>query len=614
MPNPTIGIYHPSVGVINYRPFIFSFSFILIFPLIPVDCADMTNMQNQSFTVADYLLTRLKQLNVTDVFQIPGDYVKHFTQALEYFDGVNAVGAVNELDAAYAADAYGRTRGLGAVSLQYGVSTFSALNAIAGAYVEYSPVVVISACPGADARQITKMYDVLYHHSTGNMAADQQIYEHVTVGAITLSTSVGAPEKIDNLLIAAITHNRPVYIACYKEVWGEPCPRPSNIPLQPIVTKSDPLALENAVATAWTQILAAKNPLIFAGVELLRFGLSDLLQQIIDASGILYTTTTEGKTVLDEKGDKFIGTYSDAASIKSVQELVTAADCFLTFGTIITDDYLVFIESKYPDMVLATTQQIRAGYFIYKNVTMKDFMEALLAKFKANKKYPLNTIAPPPPAYPEPWRSNSDPIWNGQPDVITYNRFFQHSMKFLQDNDLLKDIVITLGVSSSLYVATNAYGLYQNSFIGSAAWQCIGFETGAASGAQLGSGKRAWTIAGDGGFMMICQSLSTLARNKLNAVIFVISNGVYAIEQVYVDMTSFEPGPEHKFDAFDILPKWDYLALAKAFGANGYSVNTVTQLNAVLEKIKNTMDKPTLVEVVIPEKDLPGQMKRLGLE
>src|SRR6185503_5688330 len=574
----------------------------------------MSELQTLPFTVADYLLTRLKQLNVTEVFQIPGDYVKHFTQALEYFDGVTAIGAINELDAAYAADAYGRTRGLGAVSLQYGVSTFSALNAIAGAYVEFSPVVVISACPGADARQITKMYDVLYHHSTGNMAADQEVYAHVTVGAITLSTSVGAAEKIDNLLIAAITHKRPVYIACYKEVWGEPCPRPSNIPLQPIITKSDPLALENAVATAWSQILAAKKPLIFASVEILRFGLADLLQQIIDASGILYTTTTQGKTVLDEKGDKFIGTYSDAASIKSVHELVTAADCFLTFGTIITDDYLVFIESKYSDMVLATTQQIRANYFIYENVTMKDFMEALLAKFKADKKYPLKTIAPPPPAYPEPWHSNSDPVWNDQPDVITYNRFFQHSMNFLQDNDLLKDIVITLGVSSSLYVATNAYGLYQNSFLGSAAWQCIGFETGAASGAQLGSGKRAWTVAGDGGFMMVCQSLSTLARNNLNAVIFVMSNQVYAIEQVYVDMTAFEPGPEHTFDAFDTLPKWDYLALAKAFGAHGYSVNTITQLNAVLEKIKNTAGKPTLVEVVIPEKDLPGQMKRLGLE
>jgi indolepyruvate decarboxylase len=229
----------------------------------PITTTALNEKQAQPFTVADYLLTRLKQLNVTDVFQIPGDYVKHFTQALEYFDGVNAIGAINELDAAYAADAYGRTRGLGAVSLQYGVSTFSALNAIAGAYVELSPVVVISACPGADARQIGKMYDVLYHHSTGNLQADQEVYSRVTVAAITLSTSVGAADAIDNLLIAAITHKKPVYIACYKEVWGEPCPQPSKEPLKPQVIKSDLLALQNAVAQAWAQISVAKNPMLF---------------------------------------------------------------------------------------------------------------------------------------------------------------------------------------------------------------------------------------------------------------------------------------------------------------------------------------------------------------
>jgi indolepyruvate decarboxylase len=354
--------------------------------------------------------------------------------------------------------------------------------------------------------------------------------------------------------------------------------------------------------------------MILAGVEIIRHGLSDLLQQIIDASGFLYTTTTLGKTVLDEKGDKFIGTYSDAASIVSVRELVAQADCFLTLGTIITDDYLWFVENKYADMVLATTEQIRAGYFIYEGVTMNDFMAALLERFKTTKGYPLSTVAPPQPSYPEPWASNSDPHWNDKPETITYNRFFQHSMKFLQDNKMLDDIVMTFGVSSSLYVATNAYGMARNSFIGSAAWQCIGFETGAASGAQLGSGKRAWTVAGDGGFMMVCQSLSTLARNKLNAVIFVMSNGVYAIEQVYVDLTSFEPGPEHKFDAFDILPKWDYLALAKAFGAKGYRVQTVSELNAVLQELKTATGQPSLVEVVIPEKDLPGQMRRLGEE
>ncbi|WP_299334297.1 thiamine pyrophosphate-dependent enzyme [uncultured Psychroserpens sp.] len=566
------------------------------------------------FTVADYLLTRLKQLNVTEVFQIPGDYVKHFTQSLEHFDGIETIGTSNELDAAYAADAYGRTRGLAAVSLQYGVSTYSALNAIAGAYVERSPVVVISATPGADARQIGDMYNVLYHHSTGNLNADQEIFEHVTVAADTLSTSVGAAKKIDDLIVAAITHQRPVYIACYKEVWGEPCQKPSKKKLEPIVSKSKKAALKNAVTQAWTKINQAKSPLIFAGVEILRHGLTKELSELIKVSGMLYTTTSLGKTVLDEKGDKFIGTYSDQASIPEVLGCVEVSDCFINLGTIITDDYLWFVENKFADMIISTTQEMRVGYFTYERVTLKDFMLALIERFKDDKGYPLKTKAPKQPKFPEPWMSNSDPKFNKKPETITFNRFFEHSMQFLKKENMLDDIIMTFGVSSSMYVATNAYGLSKNSYISSAAWQCIGFETGAASGAQLGSGKRAWTVSGDGGFMMIAQALSTLVKYKLNSVIFVMNNGVYAIEQVFVDMNSFKAGPQYKFDTFDILPRWDYQALAKAFGAHSYKAKTIAELNAVLKKLKTKTNLPTLVEIVIPEKDLPKQMERIGNE
>uniref|UniRef100_UPI0040475B57 alpha-keto acid decarboxylase family protein n=2 Tax=Roseivirga sp. TaxID=1964215 RepID=UPI0040475B57 len=574
----------------------------------------MKDKKNKVFTVADYLLTRLKQLNVTEVFQIPGDYVKHFTQALEDFDGIKTIGATNELDAAYAADAYGRTRGLAAVSLQYGVSTFSALNAIAGAYVERSPVIVISAAPGADARQIGSMYNVLFHHSTGNLNADQDIYERVTVAAETLSTSAGAPEKIDQLIIAALTHQRPVYIACYKEVWGEPCPEPSNVKLKPIVPKSVTADLNNAVDQAWTQITQAKSPIIFAGVEILRHGLSRNLEELIRESGMLYTTTSLGKTVLDEKGDKFIGTYSDQASIPEVLKIVEASDCILSLGTIITDDYLWLVENKFSDMIQATTQEMRVGYFTYQGVTLNDFIDALIDRFKKSKAYPLNVKAPKQPQFPDPWSSNSDPKYNKTPEVITFNRFFEQATSFLQKNKMLDDIIMTFGVSSSMYVATNIYGMSQNTYISSAAWQCIGFETGAASGAQLGSGKQAWTVAGDGGFMMVAQSLSTLVKYNINAVIFVMNNGVYAIEQVFVDLDAFKAGPKHKFDQFDILGKWDYQALAKAFGANSLRAETVTELKQVLNQLKKKTNLPTLVEIIIPEKDLAQQMARIGNE
>ena len=75
------------------------------------------------------------------------------------------------------------------------------------------------------------------------------------------------------------------------------------------------------------------------------------------------------------------------------------------------------------------------------------------------RRYPLNAIAPAQPSYPDPWAENSDPQWNDQPELLTYNRFFQHTMKFLGDNGMFDELVFTLGVSSSLYVATNAYGL-----------------------------------------------------------------------------------------------------------------------------------------------------------
>jgi indolepyruvate decarboxylase len=241
---------------------------------------------------------------------------------------------------------------------------------------------------------------------------------------------------------------------------------------------------------------------------------------------------------------------------------------------------------------------------------MKDFMEALLQRFENSNCYPLDVKAPEQPKYPEPWVSSSDSKYNDTPEVITYNRFFQHTVKYIEDNNMWNDINLTFGVSSAMYVATNIYGMKQKSFISSAAWQCIGYETGAALGAQLGSKKQSWTIAGDGGFMMICQSLSTLAKYNVNSVIFVMSNQVYAIEQVFVDVDAF--CPNGKFDEFDYLPKWDYMALSKAYGANGLQANTIKELNTVLETLKTTKtNKPTLVEISIPEKDLAGQMRNL---
>ncbi len=60
-----------------------------------------------------------------------------------------------------------------------------------------------------------------------------------------------------------------------------------------------------------------------------------------------------------------------------------------------------------------------------------------------------------------------------------------------------------------------------------------------------------------------------------DAVIFVMSNRGYAIEQAFVDLEAFDP--HGVFAPFDNLPTWDYLALAQAFGARGVRLTNPTE-------------------------------------
>jgi pyruvate decarboxylase len=92
-------------------------------------------MAQDTIKLGDYLFTRLLQLGVESMFGVPGDYN---LRLLDFVTpaGLHWVGNCNELNAAYAADGYGRIKGLAALITTYGVGELSALNGIAGAYAE----------------------------------------------------------------------------------------------------------------------------------------------------------------------------------------------------------------------------------------------------------------------------------------------------------------------------------------------------------------------------------------------------------------------------------------------------------------------------------------------
>ena len=549
-------------------------------------------------TVAEYLVARLQQIGVEHVFTIPGDYAAPFIDALDLAKGIERVPNINELGCGYAADGYARFRGVGAACVQYGVGTFSLLNCVAGSYTEFLPVAIISSSPGATDRILEEEENIIFHHSTGELLADRNVMDNVTVASIVVTDANAAPAQIDAALTAMLTHRRPVYIEVIKSAWKLCCSAPEGR-LSAQIIPSDTDATEAAVEAAWQRISAAERPVLFFGVEIHRLGLQPLAQQLVDASGLLFTTTSLAKTLLDERQPSFAGTYAGPASPDSTNDLMLESDCVLALGTIITDDYLAIMASSFSKMIRVSHGETRVGLAYYREVQLKDFVSGLIARFELQEH--SAQVAVRPQNHPVPVDSSI---------TLTYNIFYDMLSAWLATEALLDSSVLVLGESTSLYVFGNLFGLPANSFVSQAAWGSLGHETGSALGVALGSGKRPFVVAGDGGFMMVCQELSSLAMQKSNAVVFVLSNRAYAIEQAFVSLDAFKP--DGKFAAYDLLPTWDYIALAQAFGAKGFSALTASDLTTVLAEIKDLTGQPALIEIVIPQKDLAPQLERLA--
>src|SRR3982074_2725977 len=114
----------------------------------------------------------------------------------------------------------------------------------------------------------------------------------------------------------------------------------------------------------------AALPVLWAGGEIQRFGLQDTLQELVDASGLYFTTTSLGKTVLDESQAQFIGTYAGPASPARTRAIMAASDCPIALGAIMTDDTLNIMATSFGNMIEVNDQEARIGYQYYHQVTL----------------------------------------------------------------------------------------------------------------------------------------------------------------------------------------------------------------------------------------------------
>src|SRR5215472_16751950 len=158
-------------------------------------------------SIGEYLIQRLYAHGVRHVFGIPGDYVLGFYDQL-HRSKLRIINTCDEQGAGFAADAYARVRGLGAVCVTYCVGGLKVANPTAGAFAEKSPVVVISGAPGLKERQ----KDPLLHHKVREFDTQKKVFEQITAASTVLSDPQIAFQEIDRVLHAALRYKRPVYI------------------------------------------------------------------------------------------------------------------------------------------------------------------------------------------------------------------------------------------------------------------------------------------------------------------------------------------------------------------------------------------------------------------
>src|SRR5271170_2553661 len=167
--------------------------------------------------IGDYLIARLYALGVRHVFGIPGDYVLGFYDSLQK-SKLQIINTCDEQGAGFAADAYARIRGLGAVCVTYCVGGIKVANTTAQAFAEKSPVVVISGAPGLNERE----KNPLLHHKVRDFDTQRRVFEQITVASAALEDPETAFAEIDRVLHAALRFKRPVYLEIPRDLTGTP--------------------------------------------------------------------------------------------------------------------------------------------------------------------------------------------------------------------------------------------------------------------------------------------------------------------------------------------------------------------------------------------------------
>ncbi|MHC4401590.1 MAG: alpha-keto acid decarboxylase family protein [Planctomycetota bacterium] len=545
-------------------------------------CGGQTVVSGAS--IGQYLIKRLLDYGIGDVFGVPGDYVLAFYAMLEK-SPVNVVGCTREDCAGFAADAYARVNNVGAVCVTYSVGGLSLCNSIAGAYSEKSPVVVISGSPGLRER----FNNPLLHHRVGGFHTQFDVFRRLCGASTEIADPSAAFREIDRVLDAVISKRRPGYIELPRDM-VDVIPEGPHVPASTQLS-SDPDALAEALAEATRRISQSQKPVILAGVEIHRLGLQEQLLALAEGAAIPITTTMLGKSVISETHPLFAGIYEGAMGHEEVTRLVEESDCVIVLGAFLTDINLGIYTAKLDPVkcIYATTETLRISHHHFHHVLLSDFLQGLV---DAGLKLPERPAVTRPGSTADDFRLRPD-------DPVTIRRLIARLNQALDDST-----VVIADVGDALFASTELVIHQQTEFLSPAYYTSMGFAVPGALGVMVARRDlRPVVLVGDGAFQMTGMELSTIVRHGFCPIIIVLDNEGYGTERL------LHPG-DYEFN--EIHP-WQYHKLPEVLGAGtGYEVHTEGELDRALRLAMADRSGMSLIHVHLDRNDCSRVLEQLA--
>ncbi len=533
--------------------------------------------KKREFTGAQIVIEELIREGVTTIFGYPGGAVIPLYDALyEYHDRIYHVLSAHEQGAAHAADGYARAKGkTGVVIATSGPGATNLVTGIANAYLDSVPMVAITGnvpvpLLGKDSFQEVDIVGVT-----------QPVVKHNFV--------IRNIEELPRTLRAAFAiansgRKGPVLVDIPKNIQVEKYEYDPSEEIKLFERpKQIPKCNKDAIKEAIDVINKCERPFIYVGGGVIAAGVEEEILELSKKIDAPIGFSMMGITAVDYDYDLNLGMcgmHGKYASNMAQEECDVLIAVGVRFSDRATGNVEHYIKDKHIIHLDIDMAEIGKNIDAQTNIAgdLQETVKLLLKGADKKKraewtelvlKYKEKGVKP------------------------TMGEFIPREIIKVVSNLMENDTVVATDVGQHQMWTVQHYEFHNpRQLLTSGGLGTMGYGMGAAIGAAMATGKKTVLFTGDGSFGMNLNEMATAVTQKLPIVIFLLNNRVLGMVRQWQDI--FQNG---RFSQTTTNRKTDFVALAKAFGAEGYKVDTIEDLEDLLKGLK--VEGPVLIECPI---------------